>query len=128
MSDQPMADIDPGAVDELLEESGDLHRDAMAVTDRALDDLVDFALRGRGRGVEHLAPAIAIGRVDTVQEDGVKMRVQSQVAVGTLNDGQGARLAGRQAALNVALPIPPRDCVREDTHHLPQQFPVECQR
>jgi hypothetical protein len=41
MSDLPGADIDAGAVHELLEESRDLHRDAMAATDRALDDLVD---------------------------------------------------------------------------------------
>jgi len=76
----------------------------------ALDDLVDFALRGRGRGVEHLAPAIAIGRVDTVQEDGVKMRVQSQVAVGTLNDGQGARLAVGKPRSMCAADTTPRLC------------------
>jgi hypothetical protein len=35
---------------------------------RALDDFLDLLLRGPWRGVEHLAPAIAIGRVDTIQE------------------------------------------------------------
>ena len=50
MSDRPRGDIDPGAVNALLEESRDLHRDAMVVTDRALDDLVDL---GRDR---HDAP------------------------------------------------------------------------
>ena len=48
MSDQSRADIDPGAVDELLEESRDLHRDAMVVSGQALDDLVDL---GRDRRV-----------------------------------------------------------------------------
>jgi len=42
MSHRPSADIDPGAVNALLEESRDLHRDAMVVTGQALDDLVDL--------------------------------------------------------------------------------------
>jgi len=76
----------------------------------------------RGRGVEHLAPtiapfgdfgttpapahparcarALAIRRVHTVEEDGVKMRVEPEVAVGALDDRHGAKLAGGQAAVD----------------------------
>ena len=46
MSDQSKGDSDPGAVNALLEESRDLHRDAMVVADRALEDLVEL---GRDR-------------------------------------------------------------------------------
>jgi hypothetical protein len=89
---------------------------------------LDLVLRGRGRGVEHLALAVAVRRVHTVQENGVQMRVEPQVTVGALNDGHGAGLAGRQAAVNVAAPIPPCHGVREDAHHLTEQFPVEGER
>ncbi len=41
--DRSLPDLDPRAMDDLLEESRDLHSDAMAVTGGALDDLVDVA-------------------------------------------------------------------------------------
>jgi len=42
MSDPPRADVDPGAVDALLEESRELHRDATVVPGQAPDDLVEM--------------------------------------------------------------------------------------
>ena len=82
-------------------------------------------LRGRGRWVKHLALAVAIRRVHAVEKNGVKMRIEPQITVGALDDGHGAGLAGRQAALDVPPFVPGGDCVRENAHHLTKQFPVE---
>jgi len=46
--------------------------DALA---RATHEGLDLVLRGRGRWVEHLALAVAVRRVHTVEKDGVQMRV-----------------------------------------------------
>jgi hypothetical protein len=78
--------------------------------------------------VEHLAPTIAIGRVHTVEEDGVKMRVEPEVAVGALDDRHGAELAGGQTAVDVSPSVPGRHRVREDAHHLTEQLSVERER
>jgi hypothetical protein len=75
--------------------------------------------------VKHLALAVAVWRVQAVEENGVQMRVEAEVAVGALDDRHGARLASRQATIDMPPPIPPRDCVREDSHYLTEQFPVE---
>jgi hypothetical protein len=56
------------------------------------------------------------------------MRIEPQVTVGALDDCHGAGLAGRQAAVDVPPPIPPRHGVREDAHYLTEQFPVEGER
>jgi hypothetical protein len=100
-------------------------QDALA---RATHDGLDLLLRGCGRRVKHPAIAITIGRVDTIEKNGVKMRVESEVAVGALDDRHGAGLAGRQAALSVPPPVRASDCVREDAHYLAEQFPVEGER
>jgi hypothetical protein len=72
--------------------------DALA---RTTHKSLDLVLRGRGRRVEHLALAVAIWGVHTVQENGVQMRIESQIAVCALNDCHGAGFADRQAAVNV---------------------------
>ena len=97
-------------------------QDALA---RSLHELLDIFLAGRGRGVEHLALAIGVRRVHTVEKNGVQMWVKSEVTVGALDDCHGAGLARRQAAVDVPAPIPPRYSVREDAHHLPKQRSVE---
>ena len=47
--------------------------------------------------MEHLALAIAIRRVHTVEKNGVKMWIESEVTVGALDDCYGAGFARRQA-------------------------------
>src|SRR5665213_2619905 len=44
------ADIDPGAMNTLIEESQDIHRDAMAATTMSLDEMVDTGMEARARG------------------------------------------------------------------------------
>jgi hypothetical protein len=78
-------------------------QDALA---RATHDGLDLLLRGRGRRVEHLASAVDIWPIDTVEKNPVKMWIESEVAVGALDDGHGAGFAGRQAAVDMAPPIP----------------------
>ena len=121
--------------------------DALA---RATHEGLDLLLRGRGRGVEHLALAIspfgdfgpapapthparfaralAVRRVHTVEKDGVKVRVEPEVAICALDDRHGAGLASRQTAVDMPPPIPPRHGVREDAHDLAEQLPVERER
>src|SRR5450759_2179305 len=80
--------------------------DALA---RVTHDVLDLLLRGRG--VEHLALSLAVGGVDAVEKDGVKMWIQSEIAVCALDDGHGAGLANRQAALGVATAASPAFCL-----------------
>jgi hypothetical protein len=47
-------------------------------------------------------------RADTVETDGVNMRIEPQVAVGALDDGHGAGFPGRQTALDVPATRPSR--------------------
>jgi len=53
------------------------------------------------------------------------MWIEPQIAVGALDDGHGAGFAGRQAALDMAPPIPSVYSVDEDAHHLSQQGSIE---
>ena len=59
---------------------------------------LDVFLRGRGRGMEHQAFAITVGRVDTIEANGVNVRIEPQIAIRALDDGHGAGFAGREAA------------------------------
>jgi len=63
---------------------------------------LDLVLRGRGRRMEHQTLAIAVGRVDTVETDGVNMWIESQIAVGALDDGHGAGRCGRKGGQSLA--------------------------
>ena len=108
---------DPAALEEA--------EDALA---GALDQLLDVLLGRRGRGVEHLPLAVAVWRVQTVEEEDVQMGVKAEVTVGAMDDGHGAGLAGGQAALGVPPSVPRGYGVREDAYHLTQQFPVEGER
>jgi hypothetical protein len=91
----------------------------------ALDDLLDILLRGRGRGVKHLALAVSVGRIDTVEEAAMKVGVAAEVAGGTMNGGDRAALAARKSAVSLALAIPSRHGVGEDAQDLAQQCAVE---
>jgi hypothetical protein len=99
--------------------------DALA---RATHEGLDLVLRGRWRWVEHPALAVAVGRVHAIQENRVQMRIEPQITVCALDDGHGAGLAGRQAAVDVSPSVPGRHGVREDAHHLTEQFAVERKR
>jgi hypothetical protein len=44
------SDIDPGAMSALIEESQDIHRDAMAATTTSLDEMVDTGIEARAHG------------------------------------------------------------------------------
>ena len=79
-----------------------------------------LSLAGRGRGVEHAAFALAVGAVDTVEEEGVKVRRKSQVAVGPLDGGHRTGFAIWQAALDVAFAIPLGHRIGEDAEDLPK--------
>jgi hypothetical protein len=96
--------------------------------DRAAHESLDLVLRGRWRWVEHLALAVAVRRVHSVQKDGVQMQIEPQVTVGALDDCNSPGLARGKAAVGVATPVPPGNTVREDAHHLAQQLPVEGER
>jgi hypothetical protein len=71
--------------------------------------------------VEHAAFAVAVGAVDTVEEEGVKVRRKSQVAVGALDGGHGTGFAIWQVALGVAVAIPLGYRVGEEAQHLTRQ-------
>ena len=86
----------------------------------AFDEQLDIFLAGSRRGVEHAAFAVVVGAVDTVEEEGVKVRRKSQVAVGTLDGGHRAGLAIWQAALDVAFAIPLGHRIGEDAQDLPK--------
>ncbi len=45
-------DIDPTSMHPLLEESGDIHRDAMAATTSSLAEMVELGNERRGAGIE----------------------------------------------------------------------------
>jgi hypothetical protein len=62
--------------------------------------------------VEHLALAIAIRRVHTVEKNGVKMWIESEVTVGALDDCYGAGFARRQAAFNGSLQAEDFECAQ----------------
>jgi hypothetical protein len=64
----------------------------------------------------------------TLRLSAVKMRVESEVTVRALDDGHGAGLAGRQAMVEMPSLVPGGHRVRENTHHLTEQFPVEGER
>lgn len=46
----PPIGIDPGAMDQLIEQSHDIHSDAMVTTTVALDELVETGLEARAHG------------------------------------------------------------------------------
>jgi len=48
--DDEVVDVDPGAMGELIEQSQDLHRDAMSTTSVALEELVETGRETRSRG------------------------------------------------------------------------------
>jgi hypothetical protein len=80
-------------------------RDDLAALKKTQDALagsaherLDVFLRRARRGMEHQAFAITVGRVDTVEANGVNMRIEPQIAVRALDDGHGAGFAGREAA------------------------------
>jgi hypothetical protein len=73
---------------------------------RALDDLLDILLRGCGRGMEHLALAVSVWRVNTLEKQAVKVGVAPEVAGGAMNGGDRAALAARKSAVSLALVIP----------------------
>jgi len=86
----------------------------------ALDDLLNILLSWGWRGMEHLALALAIGRIDTVEEQAMKVGVAPQVAGGAMNGGDRAALAARKSAVRLALAIPPGHGVGEDAQDLAQ--------
>jgi hypothetical protein len=58
----------------------------------------------------------------------MKVRGEPEVAVGALDDGDGAALAFDNAPVRLPLAIVGRNGVGEDTQDLAKQFPVEGQR
>jgi hypothetical protein len=94
----------------------------------ALDDLARHRAAWARARVEHLALAVAVWRVDTVEKQAVKVRVAPEVAGGAMNGGDRAALAARKSAVSLALAIPPRHGVGEDAQDLAQQCAVERER
>ena len=78
--------------------------------------------------MEHLALAVSVWCVNTIEKQAVKVRVAAEVTGGAMNGGDRAALAAGKSAVSLALAIPPGHGVGEDAQDLAQQCAVERER
>jgi hypothetical protein len=74
--------------------------------------------------MEHLALAVSVWCVNTVEKQAVKVRVAPEVTGCAMNGRDRAALAARKSAVSLALAIPSRHGVGEDAQDLAQQCAV----